>query len=170
MLGTRPDIAYTVIKMLQFSSNPIEEHLQKALYIVCYLSSFQDPCIMYVFWTWWSEWFVYILWHGLGWRCWNISLHHWLSRWQWWVTLFSTKAEYCGITEVAKQFRWIHNVYEELQFKIGPLPLCINNQGAIFLALNPAQEGHTKHVCMTDHYIRESVEFGEIKLYYVLMD
>jgi len=40
MLGTRPDIAFVVIKMLQFSSNPTEEHLQKALYIVRYLSSF----------------------------------------------------------------------------------------------------------------------------------
>ena len=34
MLGTRPDIAFSVIKMSQFSSNPSEEHLQKALYIV----------------------------------------------------------------------------------------------------------------------------------------
>jgi hypothetical protein len=47
MLGTRPDIAFAVIKMSQFSSNPTEEHLQKALYIVCYLSSSPDLCIMY---------------------------------------------------------------------------------------------------------------------------
>jgi len=40
----------------------------------------------------------------------------------------------------------------------------------MFLASNPAQEGQTKHVHMTDHYTRESVEFGEIKLYYVPMD
>ena len=33
MLGTRPDIAQAVIKMSQFSSNPSEEHLQKALYL-----------------------------------------------------------------------------------------------------------------------------------------
>jgi len=47
MLGTRPDIAFVVIKMSQFSSNPMEEHLQKVLYIVRYLSSFQDLCISY---------------------------------------------------------------------------------------------------------------------------
>ena len=34
MLGTHSDIAFSVIKMSQFSSNPSEEHLQKALYIV----------------------------------------------------------------------------------------------------------------------------------------
>ena len=47
MLGTRPDIAYTVIKMLQYSSNPSEEHLQKVMQIVCYLSHSQSLCIKY---------------------------------------------------------------------------------------------------------------------------
>ena len=47
MLGTRPDIAQAVIKMSQFSSNPSEEHLQKALYIVRYLTSTKNPCIKY---------------------------------------------------------------------------------------------------------------------------
>ena len=47
MLGTRPDITYSVIKMLQFSANPSEGHLQRALYIVCYLSSTIDLCIWY---------------------------------------------------------------------------------------------------------------------------
>ena len=67
-------------------------------------------------------------------------------------------------------FRWIRNLYEELGFKLGPLPLCVDNQGTIFLASNPAQEGRTKHIRMTEHFIRESVEFEEIKLYYVPTD
>ena len=71
------------------------------------------------------------------------------------------------MTEIAKQLRWIRNVYEELGFKLGPLPLCIDNQGAMFLASNPAQEGQTKHVRIPEHYIHEAVELGEIKLYYV---
>jgi hypothetical protein len=71
------------------------------------------------------------------------------------------------MTETAKQLHWIHNIYEQLRFKLGPLPLCIDNQGIIFLASNPAQEGRTKHVRMTEHFIREAVEFGEIQLYYV---
>ena len=74
------------------------------------------------------------------------------------------------MTEIAKQLRWIRNVYEELGFKLSPLPLCINNQGAIFLASNPAQEGRTKHICIPAHYIREVVELGEIKLYYIPTD
>ena len=47
MLGTHPDIAQTVIKMSQFSSNPLEEHFQKALYIVRYLTGTKNLCIKY---------------------------------------------------------------------------------------------------------------------------
>ena len=47
MLGTQPDIAYSIIKMLQFSVNQTKEHLQKVLYIVHYLSSTTDLCICY---------------------------------------------------------------------------------------------------------------------------
>ena len=83
------------------------------------------------------------------------------------VTLSSTEAEYCGMTEIVKQLHWICYVYEELGFKLGPLPLCVNNQGAMFLASNPAQEGQTKHIRIPEHYIHEAVELEEIKLYYI---
>ena len=38
MLGTRPDIAYAVTKLSQFSVNPSCKHLDKALYICRYLA------------------------------------------------------------------------------------------------------------------------------------
>ena len=37
MLGTRPDIAYAVVKLSQFAANPSEDHLNRALYICRYL-------------------------------------------------------------------------------------------------------------------------------------
>ena len=39
MLGTRPDIAFAVIRMSQFCANPSQEHLSQALYIIRYLGS-----------------------------------------------------------------------------------------------------------------------------------
>ena len=47
MLGTKPDLAYSVIKMSQYSSNPSEEHLQKTMQIVRYLAHTQTLCITY---------------------------------------------------------------------------------------------------------------------------
>ena len=37
MLGTQPDIAFAVTKLSQHAANPTEEHLNKVLYICCYL-------------------------------------------------------------------------------------------------------------------------------------
>ena len=47
MLGMRPDIAYTVIKMSQFSANPSQEHLYKAMHIMRYLAGTQDYVLIY---------------------------------------------------------------------------------------------------------------------------
>ena len=181
MLKTRSDIAYSVIKMSQFSADPSEEHLQRALYIVCYLSSTMDLCIWYsasgnqngliaYFDTNWADDYKTSC-FTTGYAIFLVNgIVSWLSRQQKRVKLSSTEVEYCGMTETAKQLQWIHNIYEELGLKLGPLLLCINNQGAIFLASNPAQEGCIKHTCIPNHYIHEAVEFGEDKLYYVPTD
>jgi len=47
MLGTRPDIAYAVTKLAQFAANPSEEHLNRALYICCYLLGTADYALIY---------------------------------------------------------------------------------------------------------------------------
>jgi len=47
MLGTCPDIAYAVTKMSQFAANPSREHLDKVLYICCYLAGTADYALVY---------------------------------------------------------------------------------------------------------------------------
>ena len=91
----------------------------------------------------------------------------WLSRQQRKIMLSSTEAEYVDMTEVAKQILWIRNLLSELKFKLLTVPLYVDNQGAIFLASNPAQEGRTKHIEIPEHYICECVHDGKIKLYYI---
>jgi hypothetical protein len=180
MLGTQPDIAQAVIKMSQFSSNPTEDHLQKALYIVRYLAGTKSLCIKYDGAS--TTGFVaysdtdwagdhetrrstsgYAIFLGDG-------IVSWLSRRQRKITLSSTEAEYVGMTKVAKQLSWIRNLLSELNFKLPAVPLLVDNQGAMFLASNPAQEGHTKHIEIPEHYIRECVHDGKIKLYHIPTD
>ena len=71
------------------------------------------------------------------------------------------------MTEVAKQISWIQNLLSELKFKLPTVPLYVNNQDAIFLASNPAQEGRTKYIEIPEHHICECVHDGKIKLYYI---
>jgi len=47
MLGTCPNIAFAVTKMLQFATNSSEEHLSKALYICRYLIGTTDYSLTY---------------------------------------------------------------------------------------------------------------------------
>ena len=47
MLGTRPDICYTVAKLAQFASNPSQEHLEKAKYICHYLVGTRNYALVF---------------------------------------------------------------------------------------------------------------------------
>jgi hypothetical protein len=65
---------------------------------------------------------------------------------------------------------WMHSFLKELGMPIGTIPLCGDNQGAIFNASNPVQEKRTKHIDIHFHYIREKVSDGEVTLHFVATD
>ena len=71
------------------------------------------------------------------------------------------------MTEASKQISWIRNLLSDVRFNIKSIPLLVENQGAMFLASNPAQEGHTKHIEILEHYIHESVQKEKVKLFYI---
>ena len=126
MLGTCPDIAFSVIKMSQFSSNPSEK--QKALYIVQYLLDTKDLCITYDG----ASGSGFVAYSDTDWGG-DLETHQstsgyamflgngivsWLSRQQCNITLSSTEAEYVGMTEASKQISWIQNLLSEMRFNI----------------------------------------------------
>jgi len=47
MLGTRPDIAFAVTQMAKFTSNPSDEHLNRAMYILRYLVGTRDYALVF---------------------------------------------------------------------------------------------------------------------------
>jgi hypothetical protein len=47
MLGTHPDICSAITKMLQFSVNPSQEHLDKAMYLCKYLAGRSRYALIY---------------------------------------------------------------------------------------------------------------------------
>ena len=47
MIGTRPDIAFAVTHLSQFSTNPTKDHYQAAVHICCYLVGSQDYKLVY---------------------------------------------------------------------------------------------------------------------------
>ena len=59
---------------------------------------------------------------------------------------------------------------EEIGYKLGPLPICSDNQGAIFISSNPVTERRSKHIDIRYHYIRELIEEKKVEIFYISMD
>ena len=59
--------------------------------------------------------------------------------------------------EIVKQLTWIKSLFSKLKIDLLPFHLYVDNLRAIFLSSNPAQEGHTKHIDISYHYIWEYV-------------
>ena len=72
------------------------------------------------------------------------------------------------LAKTAKQAAWLWSFSQE----IGRTPtdlttICTNNQAAIFLATNPAQQMRIKHMDICYHYIREQVEDHKVMICHI---
>ena len=75
-----------------------------------------------------------------------------------------------SLSDACRQLVWMHSLLSEMRISIRFIPLCGDNQGSIFIASNAVQEKRTKHIDICYHYIREVVESGKVKLYFVQTD
>lgn len=177
MLGTQPDLAFAVIKLSQYSANPSQDHLNKALYIICYLLTTHNYKLIFdgssnsgflAFCD--SDWASdpddrkshtgMIIKLAAGPICWS-------SHKQKTIALSSTEAEYMVLSDSCRQLMWLQSLFTEIGFLITSLPLCGDNQGSVFIASNPVQECCTKHIDIHYHYIWERIVEKEVELFYV---
>jgi hypothetical protein len=178
MLGMRPDIAFAVTCLSRYNSNPNEKHLSYAKYILRYLQGTKDLSLLYdgdsnaglIAYSDldWAEdkddrrsvgGFIILQAQGA------VS---WLSRCQPTISLLSTEAEYKAGSDCCRQIAWLCSFGWEISDDIShPTLLCLDNQGAIFLSVNPAIDWHTKHIEIYYHYICEFYNNGEVDIFYV---
>ena len=92
----------------------------------------------------------------------------WASQRQKTVALSVGEAEYMELASTGQQAAWLRSFSGEIGFPIqGLIPLCSDNQAAIFLTINPAVERRTKHIDIRHHYIREQYEEKVIEPFHV---
>jgi len=176
-LGTRPDIAFAVTKLAQYAARPTQEHLNKVLYICCYLVGTANYCITYsgelgqgLMACTDSDWASdhsgqksqsgYFLKLAGG----AIS---WTLRAQKTIALSSTEAEYMALSDCSRQVVWMHTLLGELGYHLRPIPICGDNQGSIFIASNPVTEKRSKHIDIRYHYIREVIERKLAEVFFI---
>ena len=95
----------------------------------------------------------------------------WTSRVQKTVARSSTEAEYMALSEACSEIAWLTSLQKEIGYsQSAPVPLVSDNQGGIFLAVNPAHDRRLKHVDIRYHFIREYVESNRVDIVYISTD
>ena len=89
--------------------------------------------------------------------CWIVST----------IAHLSTKTDYMFLSDCGQQVFWICQLLDELEYKLGPIPICRNNQGFIFMTSNPVTEQHSKPINIQWHMIPDWIKDDHIKLFFI---
>jgi hypothetical protein len=182
MAATRPDIAYIVITLARYSSNPGIKHWQAAKHVLRYLIGtmygglrfggvVMKNGVVEVYACVDSDWGSsvddrrsrtgYLVYVAGGLVCWKSTVQRT-------VALSSCEAEFMALAAVVTELLWVHSLLSELGIKHShPMTVYIDNQAAKALAENPIAHQRTKHIDIRYFFIRETIESGLIRLEYV---
>ena len=174
---TRPDIAYAVQSLSQFSSNPGPEHLTAAKRVYRYLKGTIDLGITYsgnnasdVTLYSDADWgnnlddrrsisgYVSILSGGAT---------TWSSKKQPTVALSSMEAEYMALANTVKENIWIRQLFSELgRQSCMSTPIFVDNRGTIEYTTNAGFHARSKHIDIRHHFIRDSIASHEASVHH----
>ncbi|GJW83181.1 copia protein [Tanacetum coccineum] len=94
----------------------------------------------------------------------------WSSKRQKSVVISSTEAEYIAMSGCCAQILWMRSQLTDYDLGFNKIPMYCDNKSAIALSCNNVQHSKSKHIDIRFHFIKEHVENGMIKLYFVNME
>ena len=179
MLGSRPDLAYSVGKLARFSSNPSSQHTRALNRVLQYVRTTQNHYL---------EWIPdedsiqpegavdadfagdtsdrkstagYFFFLG-G------TVFSWSSKKESTVATSTMEAEYIALFLASQQAAWIFQFYDQIGFPLSqPIDIHCDSEAAINVAKAEQTHKLSKHLDVKCHSIRERVEQGMIKLVWV---
>ncbi|OJT10684.1 Retrovirus-related Pol polyprotein from transposon TNT 1-94, partial [Trametes pubescens] len=174
-MGTRPDIAFAVSTLAQFSQNPGWVHWEAVKRVFRYLLGTKTLSLIYGGGQRGLEGYVdadgasqehrraitgYVFLVDGG----AIS---WSSKKQELVTLSTAESEYVAATHAAKEAIWLRRLIGEVFRPLSePTTLHSDSQSAIALTVDGSYHARTKHIDIRYHFIRYSIDAGSIRLLY----
>lgn len=175
LTATRPDVMFAVSLLSRYMENPTQLHLQLAKRVLRYLQGTTEYGIFYkkggnddlIAYTD-SDYAGdlddrrstsgYVFLFGSG----AVS---WSSKKQPIVSLSTTEAEFIAATACACQAIWLKRVLKTLdQTQQEKNTIHCDNSSAIELSRNPVMHGHSKHIDVRFHFLRELAQIGMIEL------
>jgi hypothetical protein len=179
MVCTRPDIAFAVGQVAQFSHNPKQAHWIAVQRILAYLKGTSKYGVTYggteqrhVLTAFSDSDYAgdsdtrrsttgYLLIYNGGPVAWG-------SRRQSCVSLSTTEAEYIAMCEAAKDIVWTRRLLNGIGCdQKQPTELFCDNQGALKLVSNPEFHRRTKHIDVRYHYVRDQQMDGSLAVHHV---
>lgn len=180
MLGTRPDLCYAVGVLGRHAARPDNSHWAAVIRVLAYIKGTLDfglefqpddsPLAGFEAYSD-SDWgacpstsrstmgYTFVLASGA------VS---WSSKLQPRVTASSTEAEYLGLSHASKEAIHLSQLLSELAQRSGrPIELFCDNQGANALSRDPQFHNRTRHLRLTEHFVREQVQQGDITVTYI---
>ena len=86
------------------------------------------------------------------------------------TALSSTESEYQALALALQDVLHFQQTLSELGFNQFSMPIYCDNQSAIALAVSTKNHPRVKHIAIKYHFIRDEIEKGTVKLYYVPTD
>ena len=174
-VGTRPDIAFAVSTLVQFTENPGPMHWEALKRVYRYLVGMKKWLLTYG-----TERKGLIRYadadgalqahrHVISGHAFLIDRRaiSWSSRKQELVTLSTTEAKYIAATQATKEIIWLCRHIGEMFQPLKSLTILYsNNQSAIMLTKNGNYHTRTKHIDIRYHFICFTIDNGSICLLY----
>ncbi|GJT99414.1 retrovirus-related pol polyprotein from transposon TNT 1-94 [Tanacetum coccineum] len=98
------------------------------------------------------------------------KLVSWSSKKQDCMALSTAKAEYVSLSASCAQVLLMRTQLTNYGFHFNKIPIYCDSKSAIAISCNPIQHSRTKHIAIRYHFIKEHVEKGTTKLYFVKTD
>ncbi|GJW90780.1 hypothetical protein Tco_0168333 [Tanacetum coccineum] len=95
------------------------------------------------------------------------KLVSWSSKKQKCTTISSIEAEYIALSRCCAQIIWMRSQLTDYGFQFNNIPLYCDKKSVIALCCNNVQHSRAKHINVHYHFIKEQVENGIVKLYFV---
>nr|GEY93979.1 copia protein [Tanacetum cinerariifolium] len=95
------------------------------------------------------------------------KLVSWSSKKQKSIAISSTQAKYIALYGCCAQIILMRSQLTDYGFTFNTIPLYCNNKSAIALCCNNVQHSRANHIDVRYHFIKEQVENGIVKLYFV---
>jgi histone deacetylase 1/2 len=177
---TRPDISFSVNKVCQFMSHPLETHWKAVKRILRYLKgNISHGLLLHLSHK--GPPFSLRAYSDADWATdqddrrstsgsriyFGPNLISWGSKKQALVARSSTEAEYRSMANTTADLLWIQSLLCELNVPFHTPTLLCDNLSAVSLAHNPVLHSRTKHIELDIHFVREKVLAKQLHVLHV---